>query len=71
MDNSDLAAAALRPDHTGKCNCSRNTKLGKPSKTCKKCKGTGRVTACADCEGSGWNKNSNSMCRKCVGCGYI
>lgn len=51
MDTSDIAAAALRPDHIGKCNCSRHTKNKMPNRGCKKCKGTGKVKACDKCDG--------------------
>ena len=71
MDNSDIAAAALQPGKIGKCSCSRHTKNAKPNKGCKKCKGTGKVTACAECEGSGWSAPLNRMCGRCQGAGYV
>jgi DnaJ-class molecular chaperone len=70
MDNSDLAAAALKPDLRAKCNCRKQTKMGKPNKTCPKCHGTGTVTACKDCEASGWSRVQNKICPKCAGTGH-
>jgi DnaJ-class molecular chaperone len=70
MDTSDIAAAALKPDHKGKCNCARGAKNLKPISRCPKCKGTGILTACDACEGSGWDKNTNSTCGRCGGKGF-
>jgi DnaJ-class molecular chaperone len=71
MDTSDIAAAALHPDGRGKCNCSRETKTRKPNPRCVKCNGSGIVTACEDCEGSGWKANQNKICPRCQGRGYM
>jgi DnaJ-class molecular chaperone len=71
MDTSDIAAAALKPDGVGVCNCSRHTNKRKPIRSCPKCHGTGKLTACLDCEGSGWKPAINAACPKCAGKGYI
>lgn len=70
MDISDLAAAALKPDHIGRCNCARNTKDLKPRRNCPKCGGKGKVHACDGCDGSGWNREKQIACAKCEGKGY-
>jgi hypothetical protein len=70
MDNSDLAAAALKPDLRAKCNCRKQTKMGKPNKMCPKCHGTGTVTACKDCSGSGWDGKKQCLCVGCSGKGW-
>lgn len=33
------------------------------------CRGTGKVKACATCDGSGWNRASNKPCSGCGGTG--
>jgi DnaJ-class molecular chaperone len=71
MDTSDIAAAALKPDGVGVCNCSRHTDKRKPMRRCPKCHGSGKLTACLDCEGSGWKPAINAACQKCEGKGYI
>lgn len=70
MDNGDLAAAAIKPNRIGPCNCKRTTKNGKPSRKCLKCAGTGKITACAECEASGWSSKQNKPCPKCQGLGH-
>jgi DnaJ-class molecular chaperone len=70
IDTTYLAAAALQPDGIGPCNCKHHTNDGKPSKQCPACHGTGKLTACLECEGSGWNPKRNTVCSKCEGHGY-
>lgn len=71
MDTTDIAAAALKPNHKGHCNCSARTRDKRPNRACPKCKGTGTLTACAECEGSGWNKTNQKACMRCGGAGYL
>lgn len=70
MDTSDIAAAALKPDGRGRCSCARHTKSHNPDRRCPKCHGTGMLTACLTCGGSGWNPKANKMCQNCQGCGF-
>lgn len=70
-DVSDIAAAALKADGVGPCNCKKHTKDAAPSIRCAKCKGTGKITACLDCGGSGWNPKKNKTCPVCMGLGHL
>jgi hypothetical protein len=70
MDATDIAAAALKPDGRGPCNCRKATKNAKPHSKCPKCRGTGTLTACEDCGGSGWNAKKQGVCSLCQGHGY-
>jgi hypothetical protein len=71
MDTSDIAAAALKPDGRGRCNCARRTKDRKAHPACAKCHGKGILTACLECGGSGWKATANEVCSKCQGNGYL
>jgi hypothetical protein len=71
MDTTDIAAAAQKPDGIGVCNCSRHTDKKKPNRRCPKCHGSGKLTACVECEGSGWDSATNAAHAKCGGKGYI
>jgi DnaJ-class molecular chaperone len=71
VETADIAAAALQPDHKGKCLCRKHTKDGKPQKACPKCHGSGVVTACSLCEGSGWNSKLQNKCERCGGLGFL
>lgn len=70
MDTTDIAAAALKDSCRGPCSCKRGTRDGKPSRKCPKCQGTGTLTACKDCGGTGWNPLIQKMCQRCEGKGY-
>lgn len=71
MDTTDIAAAARNENHKARCHCYRNTQLKKPKPTCVKCKGTGTITACSHCAGSGWDRSSQSACIHCNGNGCL
>lgn len=71
MDTTDIAAAALKADGRGRCHCAKNTKDAKPHRACPKCHGRGILTACLDCEGSGWKAAANEVCSKCQGNGHL
>lgn len=70
MDNSDIAAAALKKDHRGPCNCQKHSRTGLANRSCKKCQGTGIIHACRECSGSGWNAKQQKPCSICEGNGY-
>jgi hypothetical protein len=70
MDNGDLAAAALRKDRKGPCNCAGRTRDKKPRRGCPKCAGSGTVEVCDACDGSGFNKDTQRACARCEGKGY-
>jgi DnaJ-class molecular chaperone len=70
MDISDIAAAALKPEGIGVCNCSHYNDKRKPNPRCPKCHGSGKLTACLACEGSGWMATANTVCPQCQGNGY-
>jgi len=69
MDTSDIAAAAIRPNRTGRCNCATGKKRPKPK--CPKCKGTGKITVCENCEGAGWDIKNNRGCLRCQSTGCL
>ena len=71
IDTSYIAAAALKPGGKGPCNCRQFTRDGKPSVKCEMCHGSGTLTACLTCEGSGWNAKTNKPCVPCSGHGYL
>jgi hypothetical protein len=71
MDMTDIAAAALKANHKGPCSCKHRTKDRKPHPACPKCHGQGTLTACGECEGSGWSAANNKLCQKCQGNGYL
>ena len=71
IETTYIAAAALKEDGVGPCNCKHHTKGGKPRKQCSMCHGTGKLKACLTCEGTGWNPTTNKACPKCQGNGYL
>jgi len=71
MDVSDIALAATLHHGVGPCNCKQRTKDRKPHAACKKCHGTGKLTACLDCGGAGWKAAEAKICAKCEGRGHL
>jgi hypothetical protein len=71
MDTTDIAAAALKTDGKGPCNCKHRTNDRKPHPACPKCHGHGILTACLRCGGAGWEAAENKICPKCEGKGHL
>ena len=63
MSISEVLSQAALNKATIKC-----PKPGKHNNKCA-CLGTGFVTACTGCDGSGWNARMNKVCGPCGGKG--
>lgn len=69
MDTTPIAAAAVKPNRTGRCSCAKSPKRPKPK--CPMCKGTGKITVCDNCEGAGWDAKTNKRCVRCAATGCL